>query len=589
VPNPLPFREAREWARSLGLRSTNEWKRYPTTKLHPGVPKDAATFYGEEWTNWGDFLGTGQIAPAKKKFRSYLATRLWVRSQGIRSDSEWNAAVRAGLVPSDIPRNLRHSYPNEWTSSGDFYGTGVIANTRRNWRSLAKAKNWARQNHIYTPDEWRAASKAGLLPSDIPSMPNRAYGIGWPELFGTKVRGGSSFAESVIARELSQFIEVDEHVRTILLSSTIKKRVDIVLPTARVVLEYDGATWHSKTIEKDRREIDLFRNAGWRLIRIREQPLLPLSNDDVIVSPKHSLHKRAVTVLNHLLLLELIPSSKRRAIERYTHEGRLRASGEELPHVAGWAAFKNAKKWARSLRLSSTSEYRRYVRQRGLPKDIPSAPELVYESDWQGWADYLGTKNEHFAPKDWRPFEEARQWVKDAGIKTYAEWNRWVKLRRIPLDIPRRPHCVYLGEWVSYPHWFGKNVTKGQRYEWLSFEEARKWARQCGATCEREWRKLVREGRLPAGIPTNPQKLYAKSWRGMGDWLDTGTVSTKRQNFLPFAKARKLARSLGLMSETEWRQYKAGRRLPEGVPASPASVYANKGWAGWADWLRADR
>lgn len=71
----------------------------------------------------------------------------------------------------------------------------------------------------------------------------------------------------------------------------------------------------------------------------------------------------------------------------------------------------------------------------------------------------------------------------------------------------------------------------------------------------------------------------------MGDWLGTGAVATFLRQYLPFNKARAFARSLGLKSRTEWREYCASGKKPADIPSNPQRVYANDGWSGMGDWL----
>ncbi|MDB4839894.1 hypothetical protein OAH75_01065 [Nitrosopumilus sp.] len=57
-------------------------------------------------------------------------------------------------------------------------------------------------------------------------------------------------------------------------------------------------------------------------------------------------------------------------------------------------------------------------------------------------------------------------------------------------------------------------------------------------------------------------------------------------NFLPFDEARKYVKSLKLKSEKEWTSYCKSGKLPSNIPLNPESVYRNKGWSGYPDWLR---
>jgi hypothetical protein len=59
------------------------------------------------------------------------------------------------------------------------------------------------------------------------------------------------------------------------------------------------------------------------------------------------------------------------------------------------------------------------------------------------------------------------------------------------------------------------------------------------------------------------------------------------RRYRSFKKARAFARSLGLKSEGEWRDYVNSGIKPIDIPDAPHHVYANDGWAGWSDWLGA--
>jgi hypothetical protein len=61
--------------------------------------------------------------------------------------------------------------------------------------------------------------------------------------------------------------------------------------------------------------------------------------------------------------------------------------------------------------------------------------------------------------------------------------------------------------------------------------------------------------------------------------------SSGDRRYRSFKKARAFARSLGLKSESEWRNYVNSDVKPCDIPDAPDHVYANDGWAGWSDWL----
>ena len=68
-----------------------------------------------------------------------------------------------------------------------------------------------------------------------------------------------------------------------------------------------------------------------------------------------------------------------------------------------------------------------------------------------------------------------------------------------------------------------------------------------------------------------------------------GAVS-RRLKFRPYRQAAAFVQSLGLRSQTEWRQYCRGAlcgrgRRPDDIPAGPDQAYRNDGWLNWGEWL----
>src|SRR5271166_142029 len=81
----------------------------------------------------------------------------------------------------------------------------------------------------------------------------------------------------------------------------------------------------------------------------------------------------------------------------------------------------------------------------------------------------------------------------------------------------------------------------------------------------------------PENLPSNPAQTYKGEWTSWGDFLGTGNVHTK--HFLPFAEARALARSLGFKSREEYAE-----NCPDNLPRVPRGRYKGE-WTGWGDFL----
>jgi hypothetical protein len=216
-------------------------------------------------------------------------------------------------------------------------------------------------------------------------------------------------------------------------------------------------------------------------------------------------------------------------------------TGNIAPFLREYRSFREARVFARKLKLKNQSEWRFFAQGRmpqvgQLPADIPANVVQSYANKgWTNWGDWLGTGYIAPALRKYRPFRKARAFVRRLKLKSKSEW--------------------------------------------FTFTQGR----------------MPRLGRLPKDIPSNPGNTYAdKGWKGYGDWLGTGQVAPQLKEYRPFEKARNFARTLKLKNQSEWIAFTQGRlprlgRLPQDIPAYPGRPYASKGWNGMGDWLGTGR
>jgi hypothetical protein len=188
-----PFRQARAYARSLGLANLKEWQSFcgagsgNLRVLPPDIPAAPRGVYIDRgWVSFGDWLGTGRVHVSMYQYRSYEDARAFVCALGIRTQSEWNAYCRGelnghGPRPLDIPSHPDRTYRGRgWMSWGEFFGTNSVAHCKRTFRSLAAARAYMRTQGLRNAEAWRAWCAAGHRPADIPAHPDAAYrGLGW--------------------------------------------------------------------------------------------------------------------------------------------------------------------------------------------------------------------------------------------------------------------------------------------------------------------------------------------------------------------------------------------------------------------------
>ena len=219
--------------------------------------------------------------------------------------------------------------------------------------------------------------------------------------------------------------------------------------------------------------------------------------------------------------------------------------------------------------------------------------KLVHELEIKCWG--------RLAKLSWRPFEEARAFIRTLNLANQSEWNLYyqgklINQKVMPKDIPAAPWTVYKRSgWVSLGDWLGTaNVGPGMR-EFRDYGRARSFVINLGLKSETEWRVYSKKHRadlegIPDDIPKSPSNYYeGKGWVSWGHWLGTNAKSRKEE-FRSFDEAKKFVHKLGLKSLSEWHKYCENAYphlppLPRDIPKSPVAAYKNDGWAGVGDWL----
>ena len=161
------------------------------------------------------------------------------------------------------------------------------------------------------------------------------------------------------------------------------------------------------------------------------------------------------------------------------------------------------------------------------------------------------------------------------------------------------PRIVYKNSgWKSMGDWLCTGFVAHSQRKYRNFRDARNFVRRLGLSNEEEWLNYCR-GKMrqtkrfkPDDISASPHRTYKqRGWKGLGDWLGTGTTAPRLRKYRSFSSARTFVRALKLRSEQEWRDYCAEKLVstkglkPDNIPAAAHSVYAKSGWSGMGDWL----
>src|SRR5215210_1449342 len=106
-------------------------------------------------------------------------------------------------------------------------------------------------------------------------------------------------------------------------------------------------------------------------------------------------------------------------------------------HEGDWRPLDEARGFVRGLGLESEAEWRAWSKTQKRPPDIPATPDQVYKGKgWAGWGDWLGTGYVANSKREFRPFEEAREFARGLGLKGVTEWREWKTSGEFPADTP---------------------------------------------------------------------------------------------------------------------------------------------------------
>ena len=146
------------------------------------IPPSPEKTYKKEWIGMGDWLDTKAVQPQLKKFRTFEKARKFVHLLGLKNTQEWRKYANSGKKPADIPWGPYLIYKNKgWKSMGDWLGTGIIASQiiSKQYLSFNESKKivreLAKKHNLRTTSDFVNAKKQGLISDNIPAKPWDVY------------------------------------------------------------------------------------------------------------------------------------------------------------------------------------------------------------------------------------------------------------------------------------------------------------------------------------------------------------------------------------------------------------------------------
>lgn len=223
---------------------------------------------------------------------------------------------------------------------------------------------------------------------------------------------------------------------------------------------------------------------------------------------------------------ENIPSSPERVYkdQGWVNWGDFLGTGNIKPGDIDYLPFGKAREFAHSLKLKSQMEWNEYCQSGERPENIPASPEHQYKNDgWTTWSDFLGNGYIPNHQRIFLSFENTKKFARSLGLKGDHEWREYWKTNNRPNNIPANPSKVYKDKgWVNWPDFLGTGNIPNKNRVFLSFKDAREFARFLKLKKQKEWFEYCKSGNRPNNIPSNPQRTYKdKGWISWPDFLGT--------------------------------------------------------------------
>ena len=246
-----------------------------------------------------------------------------------------------------------------------------------------------------------------------------------------------------------------------------------------------------------------------------------------------------------------------------------------------WEDFYIARDFVRSFNLKNQSEWINYTKSKNKPFNIPATPERYYKGKgWISLGDWLGTNREH--KKDFLTFNEARILVRSFELKNQNDWRNWRKSKNCPNNIPSQPEIYYKNSgWISFADFIGLIPDWDGTY--LSYSQAKKTIAHLSLISRIEWNIYSKSGNKPLNIPSSPNSVYKKDWKGWGDFLCNNNIAPQNLEFVNYEEACKIIQENGIKSFSQFQKFKLTENFNLfNLPKAPEVVYKNHGWIGYS-------
>lgn len=377
---------------------------------------------------------------AKLSWMPFEEAREYVQKLKFKSQKEWRAYTKSKSYNNFIPMRPDSTYSSMgWVSWGDFLGSGIIANYKKEYKTYEEAKKYVSGLNLNSKAEFDEFCKTQKKPNDISATPYSTYKnngwIAWGDFLGTNKFAVKSF--------LKPYKEAREYVRSLKLKNS--KEWFLYCKSGMKPFDIPSNPNYS------------YKNSGWEGMddflgtKIKYKSFFDAQKFVRSLKIKNSIEWRKYCKSGEKPID--IPSDLENI---YKNEG-WKGMEDFFGKVEKFKTFGDAKIFANNLKLNSRNEWMRFSKTKNKPIDIPANPNVVYKNKgWISWGDFICTNRIADQKKKYLTFNDVKNFVRGMGFKTQKEWKDFAKTSNKPENIPYKVERTYKSEWKGWVDFLGK-------------------------------------------------------------------------------------------------------------------------------------
>ena len=511
----MPFEEAREFVRGLGLKSQNEWKIYKTNNKSINIPLNCYRTYILNWISWGDWLGTNSISGQNREYMPYIQAQEFLKKFNITSKKEFNTLRKNEQIPNTIPAHPWVVYKNQgYTNFPDFIG---YRSHLQEWVDFETAKKYIAKFNFKSFSEFKKKWEENAFEINIPKNPRSIY----------KNKGFISIPYFLGYQSLIQdwktWEEAIQITHPLKLKSAAEFRAYIKINPIRGIHSSPESLYKNIWVEK----------GSWsgflgKTISFQEKAKHRLSFEKA-KSFVHSLKfktgdewKEYAKSKDFPIFLPSAPQitySEWISVEDWIGPTYLKRNERSSPK---YLTFEEAKKIVQSQKFKNWDEFKSWSER---PMNIPLNPHKLYEKEYLGRRDWLGLEPYFAKEKNLLDYYEASKVLKFNNIVSSSQFRKLIKSEKLPANIPLNPSKHYDEIWDSQGGWSGFLGTKNtsSKYKnYISFSEIKEIIKPLSISSKDKYALFVREKNfkiLDKDLPSAPNVIYKSEWKGWADFL----------------------------------------------------------------------